>query len=210
MLPGTYNPFAQTALQDITITDDGDNTNPGAGTAQTWVGRTSTGPATLVAFFAATGASVSATSATWGANPGAILHQEGRAGYVIGWIYFAGAQSGDLTINFSISVNCWITVASLDNLVSGTPVDTDEDDLNSVTSITLDNLASPGVGGIRLAVAWHEHPTTAASWTNATGIASVDVGSMHYSVAYDLGDDATTITASFPSSNAMICGVSLR
>ena len=209
MLAGTYNPFAETALDDITITDDGDASFVGPASTVTFAARASTGPHSLVAFMAVSSTAITLNSATWGGNPVSILHTEARTGYLIGWLYIAGAQTGDLVLNFSVGVNCYITVASLENLISATPGDTDEDDLTGVASITLDNLASPGEGGIRLAVEWHSNTSTTA-WTNATEIADISTGSVRYSVAYDLGDDAGTITASFSSALTMICGVSLR
>ena len=124
--------------------------------------------------------------------------------------HISGAQSGDLVLTFSgVLTFPAITVMSLTNVRSLTPLDTDSATTADGTA-SLASLASPGAGGIRIAVLTNDLDTTAITWTNGTEIADFDAGDHRHSVAYDLGNDAVAISVAGGADDDALVGVSIR
>jgi hypothetical protein len=201
----------------ITPVDDGDAApSSGAGTStHTFGSQSSTGPFSFVkiTWIEDTGSDRTITSATWGGAATTIPVQEFMPtavedGIGAAILYIAGAQTGNIVVNFSGDVeDSQITKVSLDN-VNTTFIDTDFDAQES-TSLNLDALSSPGLGGIRLAVYGNTSDASGCTWTNATEIADLDAGTFRHSAAWDLGDDGTTINCSRSDSDSAIAGLSI-
>ncbi len=209
------------ALRDITVTDDGDaQSSSGAGTnTLTWTSQTSTGPhsVVLISWHKATTATT-LSSITWSGVAMTILEQiaydPGNDPIHGAIAIIAGAQSGSIVATFAATItDAEITKLSLLNLNSMTAVDTDEESAAAGGS-DLDSLASPGVGGIRLALLTNLGAATGVTWSNATEVSDLQVTSgaesWRHSAAYDLGDDATAIAGNGGSNDECHVGVSLR
>jgi len=215
--------YSYIGAKDIAVTDHGDSApNSGEGTtAHTYTGLSSDGPYTVVMLTYQDNSNPTISSSDWNGTSGTLLVQKmsgtadpDNSGCAI--IIFPGACTGDLVITFASAVSdSYLTYISLAGLKSSTPVDTDSDGyaFGSSASCDLDNLASPGAGGIRLAL-WARFTTGTPSntWTNATALALADAGNWEHSAAYDSGDDGTTITPSNATltNTKAIVGVSLR
>lgn len=209
------NPPGYGLAPDITVTDDGDASsvlgtpNP----THTISSQTSTGPVSVLCISREEGAAGTLSTVTWGGNSMTILVQAvivgQRNGAAIAIIN--GAQSGSIVLTFTANVKeVGITKLSLTGVQSLTPVDTDTATTTTGTNpISLNSLNSPGVGGVRIAVASHS-ATGAETWTNATEASDVTVGAHQHLVAYDLGDDGTTISVSTGGTDTAMVGVSLR
>lgn len=210
------------ALVDISVVDDGDarNTSGNSSATHTFASQTSTGPYTIVCLtsYYVGGTSHSIASATWNGNAVSVLYQasfnDGSGGSgLMAVLGIAGAQSGSLVVNFSGGATVYgsaISKLSLTGLVSPTPIDTDVNSGTSGGTRTLSALTSPGDGGVRIAVTCNRFPTS-TSWTNAVEVS--DYAPEVYwniSAAYDLGNDATSISAAGNNAAAGIIGVSLR
>lgn len=189
-------------------------------TTHSYGARTSAGPHTILFLGFQDNATETVVSADWGGVAGEILVQvtanvdTTEQGVAI--IYFPGAMSGTLTITFSNAVSdSHAVAASIVNLISSTPVDTDTHFVGAgnSTPCVLDGLTTPGEGGIRLA-AWARYTTNTptATWTNATEVVGVmDAGSFEFACAYSLEDSSSTISTSTSTANGRsICGASLR
>lgn len=202
------------AIGDIALIDDGDAapSSGTGGTAHTYSSQTSTGPTSVLAItWVGDGALRTLSSATWNGNAMSILVQRStgsnwdRAAFVA----ISGAQSGAIVLNFSGNVSdSHITKISLTNVQSLTPLDTDSAE-GEDAALSLASLSSPGEGGIRLAAIAGAADTVDTTWTNATEIADLDAGVERHSVAYDLGDDGTTISADNDGFQTLV-GVSIR
>lgn len=201
------------AVADITLIDDGDDSSAdsNSGGVATFNSKTSTGPHTFVLIGADHDAAPTLSSATFDGSAMSILVQKtySSGSPVVAICYIAGAQSGNVVLTFSGSISGpGITIVSLDNMVSATPVDTDNASGGSGAA-ALSALASPGVGGARLIVCAFKD-ASGVSWAGATEIA--DYTSVYrVSAAYSLGDDGGTVTATDTGgSRWAICGVSMR
>lgn len=202
----------------VTIVDDGDLTPSTTNQAtHTFTSQTSTGPHTFLLVTWRDNNTASLDTYTWGGvsmtpliNRNVPVSDECGAAI----FYISGAQSGTISLGFSESVTpVCATKVSLDNLLSATAIDTDFEELGSGTTATLDGLTTPGDGGIRLAVCANRTGGTAITWTNGTEIADLSSGGgvpIRHTVAYDLGDDGTSITAAGANAAHIIVGVSLR
>lgn len=209
------------AIADITVADDGDfAVSSGANTTALTFNSVITTKGTSFALITWKDAStLTLSSATWGGNACSILVQQSsgsstRIGCAI--IAISGAQTGNLVLNFSAACDdAEVTAISADNVQSLTPVDTDAtfQEFGSATSVDLDALTAPGVGGVRLAVEAHFSSGTAITWTNATEVSDLATGTYRHSAAYDLGNNGTTISTSVSTNSGftrVICGVSIR
>lgn len=204
-------------IGNIAVIDDGDAAlSSGGGTSTvTFSAQTSTGPTSVICitWYKATTATT-LSSITWNGSAMSILEQINRdagsdtMGAAIAII--DGAQSGDVVATFAASVSeSEITKLSLTNVQSLTAVDTDEEGAAAGGS-DLAALTSPGLGGVRIAAFANLGSAVAVTWSNATEVSDLDAGTYRHSVAYDLGDDATTIVATGGSNDEVHVGVSLR
>lgn len=195
--------------------DDGDATNSSGLASHTYAAQTSTGPVTVLGITWGDGSSRTLNSATWNGDAVSILVQQVVAmgagfGNAAICIIGGGARSGNLVLNFSGTVlDSEITKLSVSNLISIMAIDTD-DETSAGGGADLDSLLSPGIGGIRIGVFANDADTTGVTWTNATEVSDIEVTNHRHSVAYDLGDNATTITADGGAVGEVIVGVSLR
>lgn len=212
MLADRARMAAAAPREDVTIVDDGDAApSSGAGTAtHTYNSQTSTGPKSALLITWREASDFELSTVTWNGNSMNILaqtHFVDANGVGAAIAIISGAQSGNVVLGFSGSVDdSHITKVSLDNLVSIAARDTDTDTDN----VNLDNLTSPGDGGIRLAAFADKSSGNTVSWTNATELSDLDAGAHRHSAAYDLGDDGGTITPSGGSTDQAVAGVSLR
>lgn len=198
--------------------DQGDATSTTPATTHTFSSLSADKAHTFIAATAKSGSPLAFSSATWGGNAMSVLKNYGLAGSQrVVLLGIAGAQSGDLVLNYSASCACAITRIGVAGLSSLTPSATDQLAAGTITSIALASLASPGIGGGRFAVLLNgDDSGDAVSWDNADEIADFQVtsaaGNWRHSVAIDLGDDAATITADFlnSSTGAAIIGASMR
>ena len=200
-------------LGPVELTDDGDNAiqDTGFGTdTHTHDDQSSTGPVSVLAIFWRDADDIALSGVTWGGATVAILVQAHRANAGAAIAIIKGAQTGDVVLTFADIVNdTSLTVMSLKNLRSRSAIDTDTS-THASGGASLTSLASPGVGGIRIAAWTNDDDTNTVTWTGATEISDVDGSSHRFSAAYDLGDDNGTITANGGSDEEAICGVSLR
>ena len=204
-------------LGAVTLVDDGDAApSSGTGTAtHTYNSQTSTGPVSVIAITWDDGGGRTLDSITWNGVAMTIMVQANVSGGSTAipgaaLCIINGAQSGSVVATFDASCDdSEITKISLSNLQSLTPIDTDSESSTSGGS-NLDSLASPGTDGIRLTAYAEDNPTASVSWTNATEVSDINGGSWRHSVAYDLGDDATTIEANGGGDDEVHVGVSLR
>jgi hypothetical protein len=210
-------------LEDIAVVDDGDSPSPSSGggtSTQTHNSESSSGPDTvlLVTWYAVANSDITLNSVTWSGSSVTILTQQhqGSAGGSTGVAicYISGSQSGNVVLSLSAAPdNTRLTILSLTNLVSATPADTDGTTSSSASALSLTALASPGTGGVRIAgLTTEQGGSYSCTWTNATEVTDLTAGGHGWSAAYDLGDDATTITGTWslgPAPNS-IAGVSLR
>jgi hypothetical protein len=215
MLPGKVVPA-------IAITDDfTGGPSSGAGTsAHTYSSKTSTQSSVLVLLSYQDSGSDTVSSVTWNGVSGTILVQNvstvdtNRQGVaIVGWT--GGTLSGNIVVNFSASVtNSYVTIASLSNLVSLTPITTGSvayaSGVSTAASLTL---TTPGIGGIRVYL-WNRFNNTAGAlttWTGATELSDVDVGSWTHSTAYSLGNNSGSVNPNNNTTNGRaLAGVSLR
>jgi hypothetical protein len=211
---------AAAVVGTVSVTDDGDHLSPsGLGTAiHTIAAATSTGPYTVVLITWSDAAAQTLSSLTWNGNAMTILVQDTEATDSIGAAIaiISGAQSGSIVATFSGAVDAsGLTVVSLNNLSSTTPIDTDSD-TDGGGAASLAALDSPGADGVRLCAYANGQSPNAITWTNATELAdSAVLGSGYnyrHSAGYDAGADATAITAnsSVGTNPEAIVGVSLR
>lgn len=208
--------FGGGALPAIEVTDDGDSTaesSGGGSNAHTHTSESSTGPISILGAFWSDPTDTTLNSVTWGGSAVTILVQAHRSniGCAIGII--SGAQTGNVVLNFSGSVDdSCLTKISLNNLLSMSAKDTDSS-TSAAGSASLTALTTPGAGGVRIAV-YGSETDSAVTWTGATEIADFSLTSgaatARMSAAYDLGDDSGTITADVDAADEAICGVSLR
>lgn len=196
----------------VSLIDDGDSiaeSSGGSTSTHTHSSEVTTGPVSVIAIQWFDTVDRTLSSITWNSATVDILVQAHRAeaGVAIGIIN--GAQTGDVVLSFNGAVaRSSFTKISLVNLQSLTPIDTDSS-THATGDASLAALSSPGEGGIRIA-SYTNTNDNPISWTNATEIADYDNGPNAASVAYDLGDDGTTITADIGATPEAICGVSLR
>lgn len=213
--------WEEVLVVDITVADDGDFaiSSGSGGTAHTFNSVVTTKATSFALVTWSDASTLTISSATWGGAACSILAQVSsgastRTGSAI--LAIAGAQTGNLVINFSAACDSSrVSAISADGVVSLTPVDTDTSfiEFGSSTSCDLDNLTAPGVGGLRLAVGTSFADTTAWTWTNATEVSDLDAGVWRHSAAYDLGNNGTTISTSQSTNSGAsrtIAGVSIR
>lgn len=203
---------------DVQITLDGTHTtaDSGAGTTQhTHNSVTAAGPVSVLFVTHRDAGNVDQVSATWdGQAMTQLVHRRNsvEAGpFCSCAIYIIdGAMSGNVVINYAETVDqSAVTAASLRNLESLTAIDTDGENTASGNA-KLDALLTPGDGGIRLALFANATAATAATWTNATELTDFASGNHRHSVAYALGDSASTITPDSAGGIEVVVGVSLR
>lgn len=205
-------------VRDITVVNDGDAApSSGLGTAtHTYNAKTSTGPFTLVCItWREANTSRTLNGVTWnGVAMTSLVNVRGAigGGDEAGCAIFAiaGAQSGNIVITFDAgAADSQITILSLANVVSLTPVSTDSEQ-GSGTATDLDSLLSPGVGGIRIAVLNAAGDTSAITWAVGTEVSDLDAGVWRHSAAYHLGDHADAIGFTGGTGVTLMAGVSLR
>lgn len=207
-------------LPDITLVDDGDAApTSGAGTTtHTYSAKTSTGPHTILCITSEDGAPATITGITWNAVPMTQLvlaeTATGSNENSASIFYIAGAQNGDIVITFDENANdSHVTILSLDNLRSATPVDTDTATTAGAASLTLSALTAAPSGGIRIAVFSNGTAATAVTWTwvGHTEAADLSAGAFRHSVAYRIDDTAGgNITAAGENDRTAMAGVTLR
>ena len=197
------------------VADDGFSTQTsGGGTAShTHSSKTSTGPQTVLLVHAWDGSPRTLNSATFNGNALTIMYQVTTdisisSDVMFAFLFIVGAQSGNIVLTFDAATDdSYITIVSIKNLISTTPIDTDShfERVSQGGNVLLDNLASPGAAGIRFGVGGGAgtpiSPTGATVLTDTGGQAAV----------YDLGDDSGTITFPFDTGSSRgVAGVSLR
>lgn len=210
-LPGMIPGGASGAIA-VTVTDDGDVASPTSGASTSihrFAAQTSTGPFSILCI-GINSSSVTLVSAMWNSSAMTIHVQQASSNKGCAIASIAGTQSGEIALTFSGSLtDSSITKLSLNNVRSRTAIDTDAE-AHASGGADLDSLASPGIGGIRVAMYVNGTQGTAVSWTNATEVSDFDAGQFRHSVAYDTGPDATAITADGASDAEAIVGVSWR
>lgn len=215
--------FGGAAFPAITVTDDGDSapSSGGGGAAHTYNAKTSTGPHTVLLITAYdVGGAFTINSVTW--NGGAVTQwvqantSNGSDDVAAAIFYVAGAQTGNIVINFSVGVtDSEITILSLDKLVSTTPTDTDTATSNSASGVTLSALDPSARGGVRLAAFANDGATVAITWTwtGHTEASDVNATDSRHGVAYKINDTSGGSIAAAgdgPTRKCALAGVSLR
>lgn len=204
-------PPVSIAIEASSAPDSGTTTN-----THTYNSQTSLGTAAVFISWENSAAVRTLSSLTWNANPMSILVQTteasgARPGHAIAVI--DGAQSGNLVAVFSGSCNdSHITIVSLTDVQSLTPIDTAFDDTNAL-GIDLPALTGVDADGIVLVGFANASNSDAVTWTNATEIADIDAGDINsprHSCAYVLGVPGGTINATSIFQSQAIVGAALR
>ena len=165
------------------------------------------------------GAVRTVSGVTFNGNTMTELHEAGRAtGLNVGCALYLidSSQSGDIVVTFDGTVDdSHITVVSLEDVISETPVDVGNAGAATGTGTSMTTLLTPGMGGVRIAVYANDDPTTAVTWTNATEISDEAAGPVsapvhRHSVAYVLQNSNDNIKADGASDDHQIIGVALR
>jgi hypothetical protein len=201
------------------ITEENDSGNNA--TVHTFLGQLSTGPFSLVAatwYMGGTHRNV--TSITWGgvAMGGVIQSTSldtGGADRGAGIFLTSGARNGDIVITFDGAVNkSALNKISLRNLQSMNVLDSAFAWTQNVNPLVMSGLASPTLGGIRIAVAGKgsDNDPSVWTWAGATVLADVSVQDVNHrhSVAYKLGDEAGDIAYGPGHYPLILVGAALR
>ena len=205
----------------ITPTLDGDFApDSGTGTAAHTYNSITAGPISAVARSGVAitwdnaGAVRTVSGVTFDGNAMTESHEAGRAtGLNVGCAFYIidDSQSGNIVVTFDGTVDdSHITVVSLEDVISETPVDVGNAGAATGTGTSMTNLLVPGMGGIRIAVYANDTGTTAVTWTNATEQSDVDAGSHRHSVAWVEGNSNDNIKADGASDDHQLVGVALR
>ncbi len=206
---------------DITPTLDGEFApDSGTGTAAHTYNSIVAGPISAPAASAVAitwdnaGAVRTVSGVTFDGNAMTPLHNAGRAtGLNVGCALYAidGSQSGDIVVTFDGTVDdSHITVISLEDVLSLTPVDVGDAGAATGTGTVMTNLLVPGLGGFRIAVYANDTQGTAVSWTNADEQSDVNAGAHRHSVAVVENNSDSDIDADGASDDHQLIGVSLR
>lgn len=222
MLPGMFPGDASAALADIVVTDEGDHapTSGAGGSSHTIASLSAAGPFVVVAVTATDNEGDFAfTGATWNGVAGTLVVQSPDADDSTDWIVCAlfawrGAQSGNLVIDFNDNVDAsYVTVLSLSNVLSDTPLDTGSDDNESNeggSGLDCSGLSTFADGCATIVVYANNADGSSVTWTNATEVSDIDGGRHRHSVAYALDTPAGTINANGGSDRSVIAGAVFR